>query len=760
MVGLKISSEEIKDIVPILGLTDDDQGKVYISLLSLGMATLGQISILSGLDYIRTQEALQVLVGSKLVQRIPGKVGRYIALEPFLKSFFLAYDPITLVSIRKESKNALDVKVKQIAEIFTESIEAFHKQTSELENDFSIGLDPLKQNFSKLVDNFLKNIQTSESQTQLSIEEIRSNVQFVVEQSEKLNEEIRNVNLTKIREIPQIFGPLMPEISQELTTISQVSNNALENYITGYKSDLKSLKGDVDEKIGDYSNGLNEMLDQFDNDRSEEYNNFGSNIERIDALLENLRLNAIQKRTKFNEIREGYKEIDELVRGRHTELMNMLTEMEPLVTNSIDDIQSRKLFKGKDAFLASLTQVDGQRKSIQQILVDQSMTLEKINRLNSILKESEDEIVQASEIGLYEVKKVLDEEVRLVSHNLLKIKSDISSEFRKSIQNFLDMKKQDIQAKIESFETVFDQKINDFNLQLNDTTSKFLDYLSSLTQQTTEKFETNLESFFKKKDSFDEKTISLTGILGTLNKFGFDSSSDLKGVMNQISDLNKSYSEYLSSLNTFTTNFADLQLENFSSTLNNVKEILNSQISTVGHQIEQEVSALTFSIKEMKQKLNKIFDLSRSVGITEIESSLLSSDLVIGETAIIMMLRDLTLRAKTSLTILMPRPELQTLIAASKLPMKTRVTIIGDFSKVPESTLKKILSSANLRLKQLDIIDFWGCIRDAEELLVCPEPKHPEKEELIGVITANENLVELFSQELMTYTTRSREITF
>ncbi len=760
MVGLKISSEEIKDIVPILGLTDDDQGKVYISLLSLGMATLGQISILSGLDYIRTQEALQVLVGSKLVQRIPGKVGRYIALEPFLKSFFLAYDPITLVSIRKESNNTLDIKVKQIAEIFTESIEVFHKQTLELENNFSLGLDPLKQSFTKLVDNFLKNIQASENQTQLSIEEIRSNVQFVLEQSEKLNEEIRNVNLTKVKEIPQIFGHLMPEITQELTTISQISNNALKNYKTGYKSDLESLKGDVNEKIVKYTNGLNEMLDQFDNARSEEYNDFGSNIERIDSLLENIRLNAIQKRTKFNEIREGYKEIDELVRRRHPELMNKLNEMEPLVTNSIEDIQSRKLFKGKDAFLTSLTQVDGNIKSIQQILIDQSMTLEKINGLNDLLKESEDEIVHTAEIGLYEVKKVLDEEVRLVSHNLEEIKNNVSSEFRKSIQDFLDTKKQDIQAKIGSFEAVFDQKINDFNLQLNETASKFLNNLSSLTQQTTEKFKTNLESFFKEKDSLDEKTIRLSGILGTLDKFSFDSSSDLKGVMDQISNLKESYNEYLSSLNIFTTNFADLKLENFSSTLNNVKEILNSQISKVGQQIEQEISALTFSIKEMKQKLNKIFDLSRSVGITEIESSLLSSDLVIGETAIIMMLRDLTLRAKTSLTVLMPRPELQTLMIASKLPMKTRVTIIGDFSKVPESTLKKILSSANLRLKQLDTIDFWGCIRDAEELLVCPEPKHPEKEELIGVITANENLVELFSQELMTYTTRSREITF
>ena len=106
MVGLKITSAELKDVIDILGLSDDEQGIVYINLLSLGMATLGQLSLVSGIDFIQTQEALNVLIGSNLVKRIPGKVGRYIALQPFLKAFFLSYDPITLYNIRKESNES------------------------------------------------------------------------------------------------------------------------------------------------------------------------------------------------------------------------------------------------------------------------------------------------------------------------------------------------------------------------------------------------------------------------------------------------------------------------------------------------------------------------------------------------------------------------------------------------------------------------------------------------------------------------------
>ncbi|MHA2387689.1 MAG: hypothetical protein ACXACW_03095, partial [Candidatus Hodarchaeales archaeon] len=206
------------------------------------------------------------------------------------------------------------------------------------------------------------------------------------------------------------------------------------------------------------------------------------------------------------------------------------------------------------------------------------------------------------------------------------------------------------------------------------------------------------------------------------------------------------------------TNYANEQLETFVSYLNGTKIEINEFVGKTERQLEDEVSALIFSIKEMKQKLNKITNVMSSVELDELDPSLLDTDLVVGEPVIIMLLRDLTVRTKSSLTILMPRPELQTLMTASKLPFKTRVTIIGDFVKVPKTTLKKVVSSSNIRLKQLDGIEFWGCIRDAEELLICPEPKNPEKEELVGVITTNGHLVDLFTQEIITYTTRSREI--
>ena len=296
MVGLKISSEEIKEIIPILGLTDDDQGKVYLGVLSLGTATLGQISLLSGLDYIKTREALKILVGSKLVKRIPGKVGRYIALEPFLKAFFLAYDPITLVNIRKESSNAFQVQTKQIDDIFAETAETFQKGTIRLEDDFSQGFIPIKLNFNKFAANFRQVIESSENKIRMNIEELKTKAQMVVEQSEKLNEEIIKANLGKLKDIPSVFDSYIPKITQELKTISLVRNNNMEKLKSDYRTDLESLRNNIQEEITEHSKKTDEVLNQFESDRSEEQENFEEKIERTFSSLENLRLNAIQKR--------------------------------------------------------------------------------------------------------------------------------------------------------------------------------------------------------------------------------------------------------------------------------------------------------------------------------------------------------------------------------------------------------------------------------------------------------------------------------
>ncbi|MHA2306686.1 MAG: helix-turn-helix domain-containing protein, partial [Candidatus Hodarchaeales archaeon] len=215
MVGLKISSKEITDIVKILGLEDDEQGKVYQSLLSLGMATLGQISLISGLDYLKTQEALKVLIGSKLVGRIPDKVGRYFALEPFLKALSLAYDPITLISIRKEASNINEADSLRISGNFDEIIEIFKKNASDLENDFSQSMNPMTYDFKDLMNNFRGEIKSNNSNNIEIIQNIDKNINQAIESSKRLNDNIHTFHLANLEKIPAIFETRVPIVRNE-----------------------------------------------------------------------------------------------------------------------------------------------------------------------------------------------------------------------------------------------------------------------------------------------------------------------------------------------------------------------------------------------------------------------------------------------------------------------------------------------------------------------------------------------------------------
>ncbi|MFW9903324.1 MAG: helix-turn-helix domain-containing protein [Candidatus Thorarchaeota archaeon] len=183
-------------------------------------------------------------------------------------------------------------------------------------------------------------------------------------------------------------------------------------------------------------------------------------------------------------------------------------------------------------------------------------------------------------------------------------------------------------------------------------------------------------------------------------------------------------------------------------------------IKTQQKHIENEISALTFSIREMKRRLDILFQLSRKVSASTTKSvSGLTTDVIYGETTFILVLRDMASRAKVSLTLLMPYPEIQTLITTSKLSLSvcTRTLIVGNFNKVPKNILNKVLAS-KIRMKQ-STVNFWGCVRDNEEVLIGPAPEVGEEmDELIGIISTNPMMVRFFGQQISSLTSKGQDL--
>ncbi|MFW9853986.1 MAG: helix-turn-helix domain-containing protein [Candidatus Thorarchaeota archaeon] len=757
MAGLKSSSDAMKEVVELLGLSED-QTKIYFSVLSLGAATLGQISLLSGLDYLKTQEALELLVGSSLVRRIPGKVGRYVALTPFLKAFLLTYDPITLVSIRKESATELKAQVNQITEHMTKEIEVVGQNTDQLEKDFLKGLEPVLSNFGSIIDSTRGLLNTTEQQIRASAQKLQFTSNQLALRSQKFTDEVKRANIEKINHVPELFHPFIPKVDDALKTRILVIDQELDRIISAQKADLQNLQTDLSIKLGKTSDDIVNLLQKIEDDNKSEKEGIHKKAIETTIYLNVLKENATNNKTHFKDIRDGYKNIDTTVTEFFKELDTKLMKMEPLIASVLADIQNRKMFRGRDEFLDILTNIENTRLSIQTDLRDNSELSEKIDGLNRLLEEIEMKILDATEKGLTQVETILTEESQLFSRKLQKMSVELCSKNRPKIQEIFEQTQRSLITQLREIEQVLDTKHDLFLTTLQDKTHNFSQELNTLIGTFTGDFRKQIESHFEKSGIFDSKTTELGWSIQELDNITFRQLPELTRAFSDVDSLQESFDRYILGFDAIFSHFTENQVNFFAEALDKTKKSLGSHIKRIENQLEQEISALTFSIRQMKQKLSKIIQTSQLTDISGIDPTLLSTDLVVGEPVIIMLLRDLTVRAKASLTILMPRPELQTLIQASKLPYRTRVSIIGDFQKVPRSTLKKILAAGNTRLKQLDGVDYWACIRDAEEMLICPEPKDPTNEELIGVISTNQNLVDLFSQEVITYTTRSREI--
>ncbi len=757
MVGFKTSSEHLAEISQILGLTEE-QSKTYVALLSLGMATLGQISILSGLDYITTQETLQMLVGSKLALRIPGKVGRYIALEPYLKSFSLAYDPITLINIRKESSNTIKDKREEISEVFSKSTKNFQEDGLALLHNFYQSTKPMKDKFNTFSNEIKTIINSFENGVHENIILLQTSVDEISQQVIELNNRILALNLKNVNIIPTIYTSSLPNLKKDLDTLLQDIISPMSHFQNHYDTEFNISKESITKSYSNLKEELDQILDQFELNRNKDQQAYEEKVSEISLKLENAQKNAANRKGSFIEVRNNYEEINHSLSSIFTELEELLDSNEPILKEIIEDIQGRKLFKGKDIFLENLQRILKNNEEIFSLITRKNVVMEKIEDSNAAFKLSEEEIINTAETEAKNIASLLTEQLPSLKNDLREINFNVSSEFRALIHKKHDMYKREAIMLLEELNGNFSSLVKQFQQKIEETNHNYHNSVSTFTKDAVTIFEGSLKSFFEKEKEKSFESSGFYEIVSKTSEINQKVTYEIKELFNKVQELENSANSYFEGLNAFSDSFRESQLNTFILALKEVNEELNQQIDAIETQIDQEVSALTFSVKQMRQKLEKIFTISRDLDIPETEGTLFSSDLVVGEPSIIMMLRDLTLRSKSSLTILMPRPELQTLNAASKLPMRTRVTIIGDFGKVPETTLKRILQAGNLRLKQLDGIDFWGCIRDAEELLVCPEPKDPLKEALLGVITTNQNLVDLFSQELMTYTTRSREI--
>ncbi|MHA1990434.1 MAG: helix-turn-helix domain-containing protein [Candidatus Hodarchaeales archaeon] len=183
-----------------------------------------------------------------------------------------------------------------------------------------------------------------------------------------------------------------------------------------------------------------------------------------------------------------------------------------------------------------------------------------------------------------------------------------------------------------------------------------------------------------------------------------------------------------------------------------LKEIIRKDIKPVFH-----------LIKEIHEKIDQIQETSRMLDFEEKE---IPTDILFGESAVLSMMKDLILRTRSNLTILMPKPELQSIIIVSEqiLSKRIKVTITGNLERVPKSMLNRLKSDSSIgsvQLRQSSEVNTWAVIKDNEEILFAPDVSSEDL--MVGIwmqasLQGLEQLIQQFATQIRTMASKAQNI--
>lgn len=169
--------------------------------------------------------------------------------------------------------------------------------------------------------------------------------------------------------------------------------------------------------------------------------------------------------------------------------------------------------------------------------------------------------------------------------------------------------------------------------------------------------------------------------------------------------------------------------------------------------VSNALSAITFSVKEMRGNLKMVMTaVERSQDVSFVRKT----DTVVGEGAILLLMRDIIKRTRNSLQVVMPEPELQSIMLVAKLQPKVRSVLVGNFSRMPAKMRQTVIDSP-AKMRQIEGVGFWGVLRDQEEILIAPavEPGN----EFVGIASEDDAMIRMFSEQMSSIVIRSKEIT-
>jgi len=201
--------------------------------------------------------------------------------------------------------------------------------------------------------------------------------------------------------------------------------------------------------------------------------------------------------------------------------------------------------------------------------------------------------------------------------------------------------------------------------------------------------------------------------------------------------------------------------QEFDTSLSELQEIVSEEIVTFRKEFQAAIQAVVFHMRQVRENLGKLLNASSEI-LKDLPEGLVETEVLIGETSVLLMIHDMVSRARNSLQIILAQPEFKTLKLIDDLSGKTRVRLIGNFEGLPAVGIKLLskLSDKGVTIRTLSGADVWIVQRDNEELLIAPAVDTTQQRVMTGLITTNSSIMAVFSETLASFSAKSQQMKF
>ncbi|MFX1535430.1 MAG: helix-turn-helix domain-containing protein [Promethearchaeota archaeon] len=669
-----------------------------------------------------------------------------------------------ILNLQKEHKEAVSHIISQRKEFQSIYQDSFIQKHEEASNNLNITGTKVKE----LNERLLKEFQAKISDYHKNLEDFNAFINEKRSVFDRLHTKAENFILettgwvsSNVKLLLASFEPVKLEIDRLVRVVEQ--NQSVLKFMSestmrvlDARQDLKNLRKWLEEqprkrgirKIDDaYSlfdkidKGLSDLSMDFTGRQQRSVDMLKENegtIEEVKGVLVDKSASVVQEiETRFNQFLASLSESTNQIRSEFSDDLTEKVETDLKERKeAIDQLEQKYLEEHKN-ILEYLDQgISTQRENLVTFKDDHLKSLNQIEE--SVHQKFDAEINQFAEkiTDLKNLHKDYYDVVNETLNGLREKPAEIMQSYIDTIEGVRSQRLKMTQEHVEKNREVVFEHFEDGIAQYNAYVNAWGDAIQKIIDKTLEnqimKIETNPQTF---DQNYSEKKSMVAA---------------------QLELLEESFNTTLKEHTQVSQNFTGKVIEASQTSLDRVKKsAIEGIFDNINVEFSNAVSGAIFKMKETNTTLRDVWEMARAYNIPE---NTVQTDVLVGESAVVMMMKDMIQRAQRSLMIVMPKPDLQSLILVSRLPARIRVDVVGDFRSAPKKILRKVLE-ANVRLRQNDNPEFWVTMVDQAELLIAPGVGEDEDEESFsGMVTSATKMITLFSGAIRNLTIRAREV--